>query len=74
MGILAQDIINSLFNPADTVNLRIFEDKKSGIFSGAKLSVEAGKFMSMEDTLKNHNAQNRAFSMWSTLVATMMRV
>ncbi len=59
MGILAQDIINSLFNPIDTVNLRIFEDKKSGVFSGAKLSVEAGKFMSKEDTLKNHNAQDR---------------
>lgn len=59
MEISAQDILNSLFNANDTVCIRVFDDKKSGVFSGAKLSVEAGKFITLEETLKNHNAQNR---------------
>lgn len=59
MGILAQDIINSLFNPNDTVCIRVFDDKKGGVFQGTKLSVEAGKFVSIEENLRNHNAQNR---------------
>ena len=59
MEILAKDIINSLYNPTDTVCLRVFDDKKRGVFNGAKLSVEAGKFSSMEQTLRDHNAQDR---------------
>ena len=59
MSVSAKDVINSLFNPNDIVNLRVFDDKKTGVFSGAKLSVEAGKFVTIEETLKNHNEQNR---------------
>ncbi|MBR4857694.1 MAG: DNA primase [Clostridia bacterium] len=59
MSVSAMDVINSLFNPKDIVNLRVFDDKKTGVFSGAKLSVEAGKFVTIEETLKNHNEQNR---------------
>ena len=44
MNISAQDVINVMFNPDDTVNLRVFDDRKEGIFTGTKLSVEAGKF------------------------------
>mgnify|MGYP006909972831 CR=1 FL=1 len=43
MNISAQDVINAIFNPDDTVCLRIFDDRKEGIFTGAKMSVEAGK-------------------------------
>ena len=52
MNISAQDVINAIFNPDDTVCLRIFDDRKEGIFTGAKMSVEAGKF------LKEHNQKN----------------
>ena len=59
MHISAQDVVNSLFNPNDTVYLRIFDDRKEGTFTGAKLEVEAGKFATIEDTLGKHNALNR---------------
>lgn len=59
MDITAQEILNSLFNPNDTVCFRVFDDKKKGIFSGQKLSMECGKYASIEKTLKEHNAQNR---------------
>lgn len=59
MDVTAQDILNSLFNPNDTVCFRVFDDKKTGIFSGQKLSIECGKYATMEKTLKEHNALNR---------------
>ena len=43
----------------DTVCFRVFDDKKGGVFQGAKLSCECGKYKSIEETLKNHNAMNR---------------
>ncbi len=55
----AQDVINAVYNPDETVNLRIFEDQGSGIYSGGKIAVEAGKFSTKEDELKKHNALNR---------------
>ena len=42
MLISVQDILLALFNPNDTVCFRIFDDKKRGIFAGAKLEIEAG--------------------------------
>lgn len=59
MEITAQEILNSLFNPNDPVCFRVFDDKKTGIFSGQKLSMECGKYASIEKTLKEHNTQNR---------------
>ncbi len=59
MDIKAQDILNSLFNPNDAVCFRVFDDRKSGIFSGQKYSIECGKYASLEGTLKEHNALNR---------------
>ncbi len=59
MDITAQDILNSLFNPNDTVCFRVFDDKKEGIFSGQKLAIECGKYASIEKTLREHNALNR---------------
>lgn len=58
MNISAQDVINAIFHPDDTVCLRIFDDRKEGIFTGAKMSVEAGKFFAVESTLKEHNQKN----------------
>ena len=59
MNISAQDVILSLFNPSETVCFRVFDDRKTGIFSGAKLETAAGKYSTTEKTLINHNEQNR---------------
>ena len=59
MNVTATDVLGALFNPADTVCFRVFEDKKTGVFRGAKLSCECGKYKSIEETLKNHNAMQR---------------
>lgn len=59
MTVSAQDVLLALFNPQDTVCFRVFDDKKSGVFSGAKLEMEAGKYTSVETTLKSHNDKNR---------------
>ena len=57
MEVTAMDIINSLYHPTDILNLRVFDDKKRGVFTGQKLSVEAGKFATVEKMLRDHNEQ-----------------
>ena len=37
----------------------VFEDRKDGLFNGAKYTVECGKYNTIEETLRNHNAMNR---------------
>jgi putative DNA primase/helicase len=59
MNVSATEVLGSLFNPADTVCFRIFDDKKGGVFQGAKLECECGKFKTIEKSLQKHNAQNR---------------
>lgn len=59
MTVTAADILSSLFNPDEKVCLRLFDDKKRGIFKGAKIDVECGKFLGIVDELKKHNAQDR---------------
>lgn len=59
MEVTAKDILSSLFNPSETVCFRVFEDRKEGVFHGAKLECECGKYMIIEKTLKKHNEQNR---------------
>ena len=59
MNISAQDVINALFSPDDIVCIRVFDDRKEGIFTGAKLNVEAGKFFSIEEQLAEHNQKHR---------------
>ena len=59
MAITAHQVLSSLFNAEDTVCLRVFADKKDDIYKGSKLAVECGKFAKMEETLKQHNEQNR---------------
>jgi len=39
MNISAQDVINVMFNPDDTINLRVFDDRKEGIFTGAMVLI-----------------------------------
>lgn len=59
MNVTAQDVLNALFNPTEQINLRVFDDRKTGVFAGAKLSCECGKYPGMEEALRKHNEQNR---------------
>lgn len=59
MNITVPDVLGSLFDPTDTVCFRIFDDKKGGVFQGLKLQCECGKYKSIEETLRNHNAMHR---------------
>jgi putative DNA primase/helicase len=53
------EFLRPFFDPGETVCLRVFDDRKTGSFKGAKLECEAGKIAAMEDTLKKHNDRNR---------------
>jgi putative DNA primase/helicase len=53
------EFLRPLFDSGETVNIRIFDDKKSGTFSGLKLECEQGKLPGIEGTLRKHNAQGR---------------
>ena len=59
MEVSAKEVLMSLFNPEDKVCLRVFADRKDDIYKGSKLSVECGKFQTIEETLHQHNAMNR---------------
>jgi len=51
--------LSCFFDADETVCIRVFDDKKTGTFKGAKLRCEAGKINSLDETLRKHNAQNR---------------
>jgi P4 family phage/plasmid primase-like protien len=59
------EFLRPLFDSNETVNIRIFDDKKSAgspcgsTFSGLKLECEQGKLPGIEGTLRKHNAQGR---------------
>lgn len=56
MTINVQDILSALFEPAETVWFRIFDDKKRRVFPGAKISCEGAKYRSIEKELKEYNS------------------
>lgn len=59
MKVSVNDILGSLFNPEETVCFRVFDDKKRGTFSGAKMECECRKYAEIEGKLKSHNAWDR---------------
>ena len=59
LSIPLEEFLRPFFDPGETVCLRVFDDRKTGAFKGAKLECAAGKIAAMTDTLKKHNAQNR---------------
>ena len=58
-AVAAEDVLGSLFDPEDTVNFRVFDDKKGGVFLGLKLSCKCSEYKSMEPELKRHNSLGR---------------
>ena len=61
MNVSAMDVLGSLFNAEDIACFRIFDDKKSGLFKGAKLERECGKYKTIEEFLLEHNCCGQAF-------------
>jgi len=59
LNISPEEFLQPFFDPGETVCLRVFDDKKTGSYKGAKLECEAGKINGMMDTLKKHNAKHR---------------
>lgn len=59
LNIPVEQFINAMFNANETVNLRVFDDRKGGVFKGQKLSVKAGRLDNIMSVLKEHNKQNR---------------
>ena len=53
------EFLRPFFDSGETVNIRVFDDKKTGTFKGQKLECELGKIASLADTLKKHNNQSR---------------
>lgn len=59
LDIPIEEFLRPFFDAGETVCLRVFDDRKTGSFKGAKLECEAGKIAGMVGTLKKHNTQNR---------------
>ncbi|MCL1857675.1 MAG: phage/plasmid primase, P4 family [Oscillospiraceae bacterium] len=59
LDIPLEEFLRPFFDPAEDVHIRVFDDRKTGTFKGAKLCCEAGKIGTLTDTLRKHNAQNR---------------
>ena len=53
------EFLRPFFESGETVNIRIFDDKKCGTFKGAKLESNIDEIDRLTGTLKKHNAQGR---------------
>ena len=59
LDIRLQEFLRPFFDPGEKVCLRVFDDRKGGTFSGAKLECEAGRIEEMVPALTKHNQQQR---------------
>lgn len=59
LNVPLEEFLRPFFEPAEKVCLRIFDDRKTGTFKGAKLETPAGQVAAMTETLKRHNEKNR---------------
>lgn len=59
LNIPLEEFLRPFFEPAERVCLRVFDDRKTGTFKGAKLETTAGKIASLADTLHRHNEKFR---------------
>ena len=58
-----KEFAETLAGEDDTIHLRIFDDKKRGIFKGAKKSVKVNELADIDEELKKHNMQERGIFM-----------
>ena len=59
LNIPLEEFLRPFFDPEEKVCLRIFDDRKTGTFKGAKLEAAAGKIAAIADTLYKHNEKHR---------------
>ncbi len=59
-AVTAADVLKSLFDPDDTLCLRVFDDKRGGTFHGLKLECKCRDYLKdMEPQLREHNEVGR---------------
>ncbi len=54
-----EEFLRPFFGPSERICLRIFDDRKTGTFKGAKLETTLQDISALSDTLKKHNEKNR---------------
>lgn len=59
LNIPLEEFLRPFFGPGERICLRVFDDKKTGTFKGAKLETTLSGLPGLMDTLKKHNGQNR---------------
>ena len=59
LNVPLEEFLRPFFGPADRICLRVFDDKKTGTFKGAKLETTLSGIAGLMDTLKKHNERNR---------------
>jgi putative DNA primase/helicase len=59
LNISPEEFLSAFFEPAEKICFRVFSDKQSTTFAGAKLEKEQGLFKQLEQLLHSHNEQGR---------------
>lgn len=59
LNIPIEEFLRPFFEAGEMACLRVFDDRKSGTFKGAKLETSISKMDSMMETLQQHNDKNR---------------
>lgn len=59
LNIPLEEFLRPFFGSGERICLRVFDDKKTGTFKGAKLETTLSGLSGLMDTLKKHNEQNR---------------
>lgn len=59
LNIPLQEFLRPFFGPTERICLRVFDDKKTGTFKGAKLETTLQSIAALTDTLKKHNEKDR---------------
>ena len=59
LNVPLEEFLRPFFGPSDRICLRVFDDRKTGTFKGAKLEMTLSGIPALMDTLKKHNEKNR---------------
>ena len=59
LNVPLEEFLRPFFGPSERICLRVFDDKKTGTFKGAKLETTLSGIAGLMDTLKKHNERNR---------------
>jgi putative DNA primase/helicase len=59
LNIPLEEFLRPFFDPGEKVCIRIFDDRKTGTFKGAKLETSIAEISTLEPMLHKHNQQNR---------------